>query len=69
VKKPPKPSRFAEDEEDRHQEALRRQETLARLEQALREQLVPPQEDASGDGDPYNSAGRKPVPWEGSRKR
>jgi len=68
VKKPPKPSRFAEDDEDRNREELRRQETLARLEEELRRQQGP-EDAAQRDGDPYNTAGRTRGAWENGKKR
>jgi hypothetical protein len=74
VKKPLKPSQPARDDQIRHELEMQRQETLSRLERALKEATPgrPPKRkpgDPLDNGDPYNSAGPTPDAWSHGPKR
>lgn len=74
MKKPPKPSRLAEEDQERHETEQRRQEVFARLAKALKEERTDAAAkrkpgDPLQNGDPYNTAGPTRDSWNGGRKR
>jgi hypothetical protein len=69
VKKPPKPAHPAQDDSQRQAGEQRRQATLDRLEDALKQQTEKPRKGPQHNGDPYNTAGPAPGSWHNGRKR